>query len=169
MRLYSLTFCDVAVHVQNLKAWLPRRSCHCWKLQNGSDVIRNTGNLMKPNSGTWLVMLGVVTIFFMVVRGTVEVTTVTILIIGFGFLITFAGVVLIFKDLSKVIYSTSELDGEVDPSDIAHAVRQLGKNYDILRRKATQGFILSGIFMSLGILVILAGSLGEMLGFTQPL
>ena len=113
-------------------------------------------------------MWGLATFFYVIAfRNTVEVTTVTMLFIGFGFLITFAGIVLIFKDLSKVSYSTSELGGEIDPSDIAHAVRQLGKNYDILRRQATQGFILAGTFMALGILVILVGALGEMFGFTQ--
>ncbi|MHC5056120.1 MAG: TRADD-N-associated membrane domain-containing protein [Planctomycetota bacterium] len=54
-----------------------------------------------------------------------------------------------------------------EPSSIEHAVDQLSKNYDILRRQATQGFMLAGAMMTLGVLVILAGSVGEMFGFTK--
>jgi hypothetical protein len=100
------------------------------------------------------------------VRGNSDPTTITYLAVGFGFLVTLAGIFLLFRDLSRPTLSESELD-VVGSSDIEHAVRQLGKNYDILRRQATQGFVLAGTFMALGILVILAGSLGEMFGFTK--
>ena len=75
---------------------------------------------------------------------------------------TLAGIALLFRDLSRPNFAESELD-VVGSSDIEHAVRQLGKNYDILRRQATQGVVLAGTFMALGIL----GSLGEMFGFTK--
>ena len=50
--------------------------------------------------------------------------------------------------------------------DLKHAVDQLAKNYDILRRQATQGFILASAFMILGLVVIAAGAVGEMFGFS---
>jgi hypothetical protein len=81
--------------------------------------------------------------------------------------VTLAGIALLFRDLGRSAAVESELDLSVGSSDIEHAIRQLGKNYDILRRQATQGFVLAGTFMALGILVILAGSLGEMFGFTK--
>lgn len=77
-----------------------------------------------------------------------------------------AGIVLLFRTLGQSAVVDSELD-IVGSSDIEHAVRQLENNYDILRRQATQGFVLAGTFMALGILVILAGSLGEMFGFAK--
>jgi len=46
-------------------------------------------------------------------------------------------------------------------------VRQLPHNYDVLRRQATQSFVLVCTFMTLDILVILAGSVGEMFDFAK--
>jgi hypothetical protein len=51
-------------------------------------------------------------------------------------------------------------------TDLGHAVTQLAKNYDILRRQATQGFVLAGVFAVLGVFVIVAGSVGDLFGFT---
>ena len=66
---------------------------------------------------------------------------------------------------SEVTIEPLEISSE--KPDFEHAVRQLSRNYDVLRRQATQGFVLAGTFMTLGILVILAGSVGEMFGFTK--
>jgi hypothetical protein len=125
-------------------------------------------SLVRGSPGLALVAVGFITIYFLVgVRGSLEPTMVTYLSVGFGFLVTLAGIVLLFRDLGRTVPADSEVDLSVGSSDIEHAVRQLGKNYDILRRQATQGFVLAGTFMALGILVILAGSLGEMFGFTK--
>ena len=48
-----------------------------------------------------------------------------------------------------------------------YTIVQLSKNYELLRRQTTQGFILSGIFMALGFLAILSGSAGSLFGFTK--
>jgi hypothetical protein len=84
--------------------------------------------------------------------------------VGTGILISLCGVVLQFREAGA---GTVAEIGTVASSDIEEAVGQLGKNYDILRRQVTQGFILAGTFMALGISVILIGSLGDMFGFTK--
>ncbi len=124
--------------------------------------------LVKGSPGVGLVALGFITIYFVVgFRSDAEPTVITYLAVGFGFLVTLAGIALLFRDLGRSDSVESELSLSIGSSDIEHAVNQLGKNYDILRRQATQGFVLAGTFMALGILVILAGSLGEMFGFTK--
>lgn len=52
-------------------------------------------------------------------------------------------------------------------SDLHHAVSQLSRNYEVLRKQANNGFILAGAFMALGIAVILIGAVGEMFGLTK--
>jgi len=92
----------------------------------------------------------------------------TYLIFAFAFLIALAGVALMFKELragaSTVEVSASSM---AEASDLEMAVAQLGKNYDILRQQATQGFILAAVFMALGVLVILTGAVGDMFGFKK--
>lgn len=119
--------------------------------------------LIKP--GLLLVMLGFGTIYMLVTLGGGAPTLLTYIAAGFGFIISISGVILLFKDLGRD--SVSSMDLTIGSSDIEQAVNQLGKNYDILRRQATQGFVLAGTFMALGILVILAGSVGEIFGFTK--
>ena len=132
-----------------------------------SEIATQGFKLVRTSPGLGLVALGFTTIYFVVgLRGGSEPTTVTYFAVGFSFLVTLAGITLLFRDLSRPGIPESELD-IVDSSDIEHAVRQLGKNYDILRRQTTQGFVLAGTLMAMGILVILAGSLGEMFGFTK--
>jgi hypothetical protein len=132
-----------------------------------SDMTTQGIRLVKSSPGVLLVALGFLTIYFIAgIRSGSEPTIVTYLAIGFSFVMALAGIVLLFRDLSRPGLAESEFDVN-ESSDIENAVRQLGKNYDILRRQATQGFVLAGTFMGLGILVILAGSLGEMFGFTK--
>lgn len=124
--------------------------------------------ILKTSPGGVLVLLGFMMIYFLtVVRlGDKAPDIVDYLGIGFGFLVTIAGIFLLFRGLSQSGDVVAE-ESVAGSSDIEHAVAPLGKNYDILRKQATQGFVLAGTFMALGILVILAGSLGEMFGFTK--
>jgi len=133
-----------------------------------SDITTQGFKLLRGSPGIGIVAVGFITIYFLAgSHSNSEPTIVIYLSIGFGFLVTLAGIALLFHDLSRPFSVESELDLSIGSSDIEHAVRQLGKNYDILRRQATQGFVLAGTFMALGILVILTGSLGEMFGFTK--
>jgi len=122
----------------------------------------------KSSPGLFLVLVGFATTYFVTVaRGDVAPSLATYLILGFSFLVTMFGVIFLFRDLARPNIEDAEFSLSAGSSDIEHAVTQLGKNYDILRRQATQGFVLAGTFMVLGILVILAGSLGDMFGFTN--
>ncbi len=85
-----------------------------------------------------------------------------IFVISFIALTIFWIFVYSFKKINfEPLYKSSE------KNDFEHALGQLSQNYDVLRRQATQGFILAVAFMSLGILVILAGSVGHMFGLIQ--
>ncbi len=129
--------------------------------------IRTAVGAFRTTPGGVLVVLGFMTIYVLTgVRGDRDPDIISYSGIGFGFLVTMAGIILLFRGLAQ---SSEELTEEnaLSSSDIEHALAQLGKNYDILRRQATQGFVLAGTFMALGILVILAGSIGEMFGFTK--
>lgn len=130
--------------------------------------IKTNFGAFKTSPGGVLVVLGFMTIYFLAgfKSSDLEPGIIEYLSIGFGFLVTLAGIYLLFKDSGKGIESVS-MENTVGSSDIEHAVAQLAKNYDILRSQAAQGFVLAGSFMAMGILVILAGSLGEMFGFTK--
>lgn len=130
--------------------------------------IKSSLGLIKNSPGAVLVGLGFATIYLLaaLIIGDEEPSTIDYLAIGFGFMVAIAGIFLLFKDLGSQTENVS-LESSVGSSDIKLAVAKLGKNYDILRKQTTQGFVLSGSFMAMGILVILAGSLGEMFGFTK--
>lgn len=88
-------------------------------------------------------------------------------ILGMSFFLVICGVIIIFR---YIISTEKDIEKEKLPpstDDIKHAITQLNKNYELLRKQTTQGFFLAGIFMILGFLVILAGSLGELFGFTS--
>lgn len=83
---------------------------------------------------------------------------------------TCAGILLMLSPYMKSIRIESfglELEDARKPEQIQQTLRQLTKNYDILRKQTTQGFLLSALFMSLGIVVILSGSVGRLFGFTD--
>ena len=46
-------------------------------------------------------------------------------------------------------------------------VSQLSKNYELLRHHTKQGFVISCVFMALGVIVILSGSVGKIFGFAS--
>jgi hypothetical protein len=95
----------------------------------------------------------------------VRESVISLTLIAVAFFVALGGIALLFRSaIPGGMQDTSLAEGS---SDVEEAVRQLGKNYDILRRQATQGFLLAGSFMAMGILVILTGSLGEMFGFTK--
>ncbi len=115
-----------------------------------------------------LVLCGFMTIYTVVgLRGGAEPTTLTFSAVGFGFMLALAGVVLFWREMTLASCNTTDAELPLPSADIELAVTQLNKNYEILRRQASQGFMFAGIFMAIGLLVILAGSLGDMFGFVS--
>jgi hypothetical protein len=114
--------------------------------------------------GPLLVIGGVFALFSLLQTGH-ELGLVDYVRIIAGILLVVAGVGMMFFQLRRDVASveTPVVAGKAEPELV---VVQLGKNYELLRRQTTQGFILAGVFMSLGLLVILAGSAGQMFGFT---
>jgi hypothetical protein len=132
------------------------------------ELVTSPLHIITASPGFALIVLGFATIYFLALRGTSEPNVFNYLTIAFAFLVALAGIVLMFRrGGSGAIISDAGLSLSVGSSDVEQAVSQLGKNYDILRKQAMQGFVLAGTFMGLGILVILTGSLGEMFGFTK--
>ncbi|HEX2021193.1 MAG TPA: hypothetical protein VHH36_00650 [Candidatus Thermoplasmatota archaeon] len=84
-------------------------------------------------------------------------------ILVLGVALCVAGIALVFYRLR--LKTKEDALGTISLDNATHAIAQLSKNYDVLRRQATQGFVLSGVFMAAGFLVILAGSAGVWLGF----
>ena len=127
-------------------------------------------SVFKRSPGLVLVLIGFMAIYTSATLSSFRDTSAnfTYLIFAFAFLVALAGVALMFKELRS---GASSLDvsavSMAEASDLEMAVGQLGKNYDILRQQATQGFILAAVFMALGVLVILTGAVGDMFGFKK--
>ena len=94
-------------------------------------------------------------------RDTLDQREVIALII-FGFL-TAVGIVISYIGVAK-IDATKAVRLVPSTQDIDLAVEQLARNYEAVRAQTTYAFILSAIFMMLGLLVILLGSVRVALG-----
>ena len=121
----------------------------------------------RKTLGPGLIVLGCAILYFVFPR---EADSASPLLYGFAILlgiVVLAGIVITFQELRR-----SQILSETEPmpdssSGLEHAVNQLNKNYEILRGQTTQGFVLSAVFMILGLLVILSGSIGELFGFVE--
>ncbi len=82
-------------------------------------------------------------------------------------ILVLGGIVMMFVQLRSDEVLVAPSDSDFVLSEPGYAMAQLSKNYDLLRRQTTQGFILSSVFMALGLLVILSGSAGEIFGFRK--
>jgi hypothetical protein len=125
-----------------------------------------TGLLLKQQVwGPLLIITGVFALFTWLHTGS-ELGAVDYVRIAAGVLLVITGIGIMFVQLRRDVVSMEDplAVGKAEPE---LAVVQLGKNYELLRRQTTQGFILAGVFMALGLLVILAGSAGQLFGFTS--
>ena len=127
-------------------------------------------SIVKRSPGLTLVLVGFTAIYAMATLSSLKETSLgfAYLVFGFAFFVALAGIALMFRELR--VGNSVVGNGAVsvaESSDLEMAVTQLGKNYDILRQQATQGFILAAIFMALGVLVILTGAVGDMFGFKK--
>lgn len=79
-----------------------------------------------------------------------------IILIFFG--IVMAGTELQIENIEKLPESSTEIE---------QAITQLNRNYNLLRDQTSNGFSIAVIFMFLGLIVILIGSLSVMFGYTS--
>lgn len=88
---------------------------------------------------------------------------------GLAVALVFGGIAVMFYQLRSDETAAPPVAQPTDPvgTQPEYTVVQLSKNYELLRRQTTQGFVLSGVFMALGLLVILSGSAGDIFGLTS--
>ena len=101
-----------------------------------ADVTKASFSLIKKSPGILLVTIGFMTIYILVgLKGSEhEPNLLTYCGVGFGFLVTFAGIIMLFRELGSTSGVGPDVDMTITSSDIEQGVNQLGKNYDILRR-----------------------------------
>jgi hypothetical protein len=119
--------------------------------------------------GIGLILLGGMGVFLLAgLRGGVqEPTPIHYFALGFCFLLAITGIVLLLVQIRRNDNASPVESLALTSSVLEHAVSQLGKNSDILRRQTTQGFLLAGTVLALGVCLILAGSVGDMFGLTK--
>ena len=123
--------------------------------------------MLGPLLGLLLILIGLVSIAWASIGistedSSDELTVIQasgVLVIALGLMIVVA--TLLGSSTQQQVASVSEA------RDLEHTVVQLARNYDLLRRQATQGFILAGIFMALGVGVVLVGVVGFLFDFTR--
>ncbi len=114
--------------------------------------------LEKASWGPLLVAAGIFLLYVRGGGGTVPAVTSSFLI--------FSGVAIMFRQLGGGGLATQIAAGsEGDVSDADYVVKQLSRNFEILRAQTNQGFILSGVFMSVGLLLIAFSLLAPTFGF----
>lgn len=119
----------------------------------------------RETQGPALIVIGCFLLYFISSRDSAS-------FVHYGFavllgVIVLAGIFMTFQQLRRGEIQV-EQEGLPESSDqLEHAVTQLSKNYELLRRQSTQGFILASVFMLLGLIVILSGSVGQLFGFAS--
>lgn len=117
--------------------------------------------------GPFLILVGAYLIFSIGIHPISEDKLIAYVKPVLAIVLILGGILMMFVQLRSDEVLVASPDSERVLSEPEYAMTQLSKNYDLLRRQTTQGFILSGVFMALGLLVILSGSAGEMFGFTK--
>lgn len=95
--------------------------------------------------GPFLVLAGIAVLYFRKLLGDSLIPS--------SFLI-FCGVTIMFRQLGAEPTVRDESEKLTNSSDADYVVKQLSRNFEILRGQTNQGFILSGGFMSVGLLLI---------------
>ncbi len=134
-----------------------------------TSISQDALSIVKRSPGLNLILIGFIAIYAIAFLGSQHNTSLQIIYLtfAFSFLVALAGIILMFYEMRKKTLVLGSTSSVANASDLEMAVTQLGKNYDILRQQATQGFILTAIFMALGVLVILTGAVGDMFGFKK--
>lgn len=121
----------------------------------------------RESQGPALIVIGCTLLYFISSRTSEQPS---LIYYGFAVLlgvIVLAGIVMTFYQLRRGEIQVQQEPLPESSDQLEHAVTQLSKNYELLRRQSTQGFLLAAVFMLLGLVVILSGSVGQMFGFTK--
>lgn len=108
--------------------------------------------------GPFLVLAGIGVSYFASLRVGGFLSAGDYIILSSGVFLAVAGVVLMFRQLSRTVPLGEVTPSVSDGDDAGYVVRQLSRNFEILRAQTSQGFLLSGVFMAVGLLIIV-GSL----------
>jgi len=122
----------------------------------------------RQTQGPALILTGCMLLYMLSTRvQNAQPTLIVYIMAGLLIVVALAGIVLTFRELSSQ-QPVAQLDAAPrSSSDLEHAVTQLSKNYELLRRQSAQGFILGAVCMLLGVVVILSGSVGQLFGFAK--
>ena len=116
----------------------------------------------KRNMGFALVILGLVLIYILL-QSTRSFDFIAYLSIIIAIILILAGINM--ADTELQIDNIEKLPES--STEIEQAITQLNRNYNLLRDQTSNGFSIAVIFMFLGLIVILIGSLGVMFGYAS--
>jgi hypothetical protein len=136
-------------------------------MNEGSDRLRP-----EPfrQTGWILVLLGAMFLLFPIVTNTIaastEMTSVQIItVIVAGFLILIGIGIEVWRSHQE--FRLLQTPVMSNPNDLSLAVEQLAQNYELSRSQTNFAFLITALFMGLGLLVILLGSIRLILGLSD--
>jgi hypothetical protein len=116
--------------------------------------------------GPFLVLAGIFTLIYPIVIIKVDNPVASYTLIAVGIFLLAVGVYFMLRQLS---YGAKLSSLEYKPGSLQDAdyiVNQLSKNYELLRAQTNQGFLLSSVFMLVGLIVIIASLFAPSFGWS---
>ena len=115
--------------------------------------------------GPFLVLAGIVVFYFSAnAFGLKEPRPIDYVVVAAGALLALAGVILMFKQQALDYAPISGGQSQEGQEDADYVVKQLSRNFEVLRAQTNQGFLFSGVFMAIGLLVICTSLFAPTLG-----
>jgi hypothetical protein len=111
--------------------------------------------------GPFLVVAGLVLLYFS--SNYVQPRAFDYAMLGAGSLVVLAGVALMFRQLGAPPTPSAYAPGK-GHDDATYLVQQLHRNFEILRAQTNQGFLLSSVFMAIGLALIVLSLFAPSLG-----
>jgi len=109
--------------------------------------------------GSFLVLAGIVTLIYPIVIIKIDNPVAIYAFIAVAIFLLATGVYFMLRQLS---YNAKLSSLEYKPGsfqDADYIVNQLSKNYELLRAQTNQGFLLSSVFMLVGLVIVIASLL----------
>ena len=116
--------------------------------------------------GPFLVLAGIVTLIYPIVVIRIDNPVAIYAFIAVAIFLLATGVYFMLRQLS---YNAKLSSLEYKPGSFQYAdyiVNQLSKNYELLRAQTNQGFLLSSVFMLVGLVIIIASLFAPSLGWS---